>query len=460
MLNLSGLLEVQSIRSIQSMVQTRFKDSSKFRTPESLIMYEQSYLSREDLLELCNTEYPDTVLSEPKQSFIPKTVIDSFKDSNAVPIQYLSSKKTIRVLYIPEYEVNRPTVPNFNVEYVPTTLHYFILNYTRLYGEFKELSSISGKQALNMVLEEAIRKKVPDLTISNVEKQVIVYYNYKKRKTMSNNIFPEYIMDEILKVLTIKTPMDPSVNEAKYVGYEIDEEYRARVVINKNYYGHVITIRLYPNAMFEQTLEDLNVNEEVIEHFRNVERNKENGLRFIVGETMSGKNTTALAVLKEVVEEGGSKVVSIEMPVEQRISGVEQIECETIREYTSNIESLIHQNPDYVYITETKDETGTAVMRIANTGKRVLSTLHSNSCEDTIARITDITGLSANRVIQVLHSIVHQKLVRVGDEVYPITTFVYFDDDFKQQLYDKPFGEIIRLIKSRERGGLRSGILQ
>lgn len=459
MLNLSGLLEVQSIRAINEMVLTKFKDSSIFRTPESIILYEQGYLSREKLLDLCNEQYEEE-LKEPTGTFIPKDILYAFEGTKAVPIRYLSSSREIQVLYLPEYEIDKPTLRMYNVVYIPTTLHYYILNYTRHYGVFEELLPISGKIALDMILEEAIKLGVPDLTISNEEERVIVYYNHKKQKLMANNIFPRYVMDDIIKVFTITTPIaDFSDNKAKYVGYDIDEEYRARVVINKNYYGYAITIRLFPQATFEKTLEDLNINEKVVEMFRDPKINRLNGLRLIVGETLSGKNTTALAVLKEIVDEGTSKVVSIEMPVEQRIMGVEQINTEFISEYTSNIESLIHQNPDFVYITETKDETGPAVMRIANTGKRVLSTLHSNSIADTISRVTDITGLTANRVIQVIHSIIHQELVRIGDEIYPSTKFVYFDEEFKLSLYDKPFGEIIKLIKEKEEGGLKSGLL-
>lgn len=459
MLNLSGLLEVQSIRTILSMVDNKFKDSSKFKTPESIILFEQNYISREQLLELCNDQYEEE-LSEPTGSFIPKDIISSFEGTGAVPVKYSSSTREVFALYIPEYPYEKPSINVYKIRYVPTTLHYYILNYTKHYGAFPELLPITGKNALDMIIEESIKLGVPDLTISNEEERVIVYYNLLKRKTMSNNIFPRYILDEIIKVLTIETPIaELSDNKAKRFGFTIDDDYRARVVINKNYYGHVVTIRLYPQTLFDKTLEDLSINEEVIEMFRDPTTNRNNGLRLIVGETMSGKNTTALAVLKEVVDEGDSKVVSIEMPVEQRLQGVEQIGVEFLDEYVSNIESLVHQNPDYVYIAEIMDETGMAVLKIANTGKRVMTTLHSNSVADTISRITDITGLTANRVIQVIHSIIHQQLVRIGDKIYPKTTFVYFDDEFKQQLYDKSFGEIIRLINEREKGGLKSGLL-
>lgn len=461
MLNLSGILDTQTCRIIGEMVLTRFVDSSIFKTPESLILYEQRYLSNEVLLSLCNEQYDSTVtLTEPKRTFVPTNIINSFKNSRAVPIAYSPSTKTVSVLYIPEYPVTKPNINVNTVNYIPTTLHYYIINHMLMYGEFDELLPTTGKMALDMIIEEAIKLEVPDITISNEHNGVIVYYNKLKRKMLSNNVFPKYIMDEIIKVLTISTPIvNKTDNKAKYVGYDIDEDYRARVLINKNYYGHVISIRLYPQTLFNKTFEDLNINQQVIDLFRDTSINQLSGLRVIVGGTNSGKNTTALAALREVVDEGYSKVVSIEMPTEQRLDGVEQIGVEYMDEYVSNIESLIHQNPDYVYIAETKDETGLAVMRVANTDKKVITTLHSNSVADTISRIVDITGLSSNRIIQVLHSIIHQSLVRIGDKLYPSNTFVFFDNELKQLLYDKPFGEIIGIINSRVKGGLKDGLL-
>ena len=169
---------------------------------------------------------------------------------------------------------------------------------------------------------------------------------------------------------------------------------------------------------------------------------------------MSGKNTTSLACLREITLNDNYKVVSIEMPVEQELIGVEQINCEDEEEYDLAINSLLRQNPDLVYITEIGDTTANSVMRVTNTGKRVMSTLHANSCADVIGRLIDITGLSTDRIIQTLHSVVYQELVRneEADTISPKTKYVYFSQERKNQLYGRPYGEIITKIKQWEGG--------
>lgn len=459
MLNLNGLLDNLICQNVIQLTKEKFRDYTKYETPESYILHEQKIIDDDTLLKICSEHY-GLELEEPSRTYMPQEIITSFKGSNSVPVNYNYTARIVTCVYIPEIEFeDNIIIPNHKVVYVPTTLHYYINSFIMHYGVFDDILPISGREVFRMIIEDAIKNNVSDITITNSRESLIAYYNHKKRKVSTNFVFPGRLMDEIIKVMTIKSPYDSNRREAKYVGYEIDSYYRARIVINKNIFGYVSTLRIYSNAAVNYTLEDLNINEETIDMLRTHSKSMTNGLRLVVGETMSGKNTTNLAVIKELVDECIHKIVSIELPVEQVIDGVEQIEVEYLNEYKENIESLIHQNPDYIYIAEIKDTTADAVMKICNTGKRVFSTLHSNSVEDTISRLMDITNLSSNRIIQILHSIVFQDLRRIGDEVYPFTEFVVLTDELKMELYDKSFSEIITILKREKRGGFRSGLL-
>ena len=182
--------------------------------------------------------------------------------------------------------------------------------------------------------------------------------------------------------------------------------------------------------------------------------NREKGLRITVGGTASGKNTTNLAMLREFTMREDNKVVSIEMPVEQILPGIEQINCDTEEEYRLNVESLLRQNPDMVYFTEMTDMTGDSIMKIANTGKIVMTTVHANSVSDTIGRLQDITGYSIDKIIQTLHSIIYQELVRdeEEDKIYPKNRYVYLSADRKAKLYGKDYGEVLLMIQKWEGG--------
>jgi type II secretory ATPase GspE/PulE/Tfp pilus assembly ATPase PilB-like protein len=159
-------------------------------------------------------------------------------------------------------------------------------------------------------------------------------------------------------------------------------------------------------------------------------------------------------MLQELVKTDKWKVISVEMPVEQRLPGVEQLSCDTLEEYDGDIKSTIHSNPDFLYITEIRDITGKPTVQVTNTGKCVLSTIHANSVADCISRLVDVTGYSADRVIQTLHSIMYQELVRdeKSDTVRPRNRFVHLSNPLKYELYGKSMGDIIKIIEDREDG--------
>lgn len=453
MLNLNGIVSVETIHELDTYTNLRLRDKNKYKCAEALALYEQRILDNETIFSLCESTMQED-LYIPAMSYVPDDIIRHFHGSDVVPVSFSPMRNVVTCVALPEIGTKYQPIANREVEVVYTTIYNYFQEYVKKYGPHKDLLDMPAKQLLDSIVNEAIALDAADLTISSVEKSAKVYYNVRKTKVYSQRILSADNIEDIIKLLCSESPMDDSTNAPKYVGVSLNDFYRGRVVINHKYHGYEITIRLLPNAAFNKTLEDCNLSEETVTFFRKQFMNRELGLRLIVGSTMSGKNTTALACLRELTEDDRYKVVSIEMPVEQELLGIEQINCNDEEEYDLNINSLLRQNPDIVYITETGDTTAASIMRVTNTGKRVISTLHANSCADVIGRLMDITNLTPDRIIQTLHSVVYQELVRDNetDTVRPKNRYVYFTQDRKTQLYGKPYGEIILKIKGWEGG--------
>ena len=239
---------------------------------------------------------------------------------------------------------------------------------------------------------------------------------------------------------------------------DINKQNRGRVVVNKTYYGLLTTIRVLPNTLLNKRLEDLNIEPDTCEFIRETMLSSSKGLRLFIGETMSGKNTTILSALKELVDKDTYKIVSLEQPVEILVDGIEQINAETDEEFELNADSLLRQNPDIVYFTEITARTATAVMQQSNTAKAVFSTIHANSIAEVLFRLEDITQLPIDRIILTLHSCVYQELVRDDktDTVKPYNRCVYFDDSLKLRLYGKSVAEIVGILREVENGWSKS----
>ena len=196
----------------------------------------------------------------------------------------------------------------------------------------------------------------------------------------------------------------------------------------------------------------MNLNPATCKFVRDYFISKEKGLRLYIGETMSGKNTSILASLNELVSEDRYKIVSVEQPVEILVDGIEQINAETDDEFTANADSLLRQNPDFVYFTEITARTASAIMQQANTAKAVFSTIHANSISDVLFRLEDITHMAVDRLILTLQSCIYQELVRVEelDRVFPYTRCLYFSDELKMRLYGQDIATIKSILQEEE----------
>lgn len=455
MLNLDGYLALDRIDMVNRYTVLRFDETVAFKTPEALALHELRLMSDGDIKGLCEEVY-GFELYEPRTSYVPDKLVQIYRDSNAVPVVYRPMKNQLVAVYVPELGFHEMEYKGIETVYKPTTVYYYMKQYQQCYGPHRVLKDIPARMLYDNVMTEAIELGASDITISNNEFSTEVYYNVRKVRVDSSFVFSRHVMSEILKIITIKSPLDWGSRDPKLLDIDINEDFRGRVVINRKFLGYTVTIRLVANRAFKTDISDLGMTRETEEWLSRNILDNEYGLRVIVGGTMHGKNTTALALLKRLVESGRYKVVSVEAPVEQKLKGVEQINCETVEEYVSNINSLIRVNPDFIYVTEMSEMTGREAVQVANTGKCVLSTLHANSVTAAIVRLIDITGLETDRLVQSLHSIVYQELVRdeEQDVLYPRNSYVRFTQQVKYRLYGKSLGDILRIVSDYEEGDI------
>jgi len=137
------------------------------------------------------------------------------------------------------------------------------------------------------------------------------------------------------------------------------------------------------------------------------------GLILMTGPTGSGKSTTLYSMLSEI-NHIGINVMTIENPVEYRLSGITQVE---VREkagltFPSVIRSCLRQDPDVILVGEIRDEeTARVAMQAAITGHLVLSTLHTNDAVTTVSRLIGL-GIPNNVLADALIGVIAQRLVR------------------------------------------------
>ncbi|MCX6730047.1 MAG: ATPase, T2SS/T4P/T4SS family, partial [Candidatus Portnoybacteria bacterium] len=143
------------------------------------------------------------------------------------------------------------------------------------------------------------------------------------------------------------------------------------------------------------------------------ELKKPNGMIITTGPTGSGKTTLLYAFLK-AVNYPGSKIITLEDPIEYHLEGVEQTQVETEKGYTfaSGLRSILRQDPDVILIGEIRDnETAATAINSALTGHLVFSTLHTNDAAGAIPRLVDMK-VNPTMIPPALNLIIAQRLLR------------------------------------------------
>jgi type IV pilus assembly protein PilB len=137
------------------------------------------------------------------------------------------------------------------------------------------------------------------------------------------------------------------------------------------------------------------------------------GIFLVTGPTGSGKTTTLYACLN-FINRPDRKIITVEDPVEYRLTGINQVQVRTEVNMTfaSALRSMLRQAPNIVMIGEIRDrETAEIAINASLTGHMVFSTLHTNDAPSAVTRLVDI-GVKPFLVSASLRATMAQRLVR------------------------------------------------
>ena len=136
------------------------------------------------------------------------------------------------------------------------------------------------------------------------------------------------------------------------------------------------------------------------------------GLILVVGPTGSGKTTTMVAALHQVMDLSLC-VLTLEDPVEYLIEGASQARISPEAPYDEIVSALLRHDPDVVMLGEVRDRYAAELaMKLAITGHLVFSVLHTEDAVGAVARLLRM-GVQPTLVAGAINLVLAQKLVRV-----------------------------------------------
>jgi type IV pilus assembly protein PilB len=138
---------------------------------------------------------------------------------------------------------------------------------------------------------------------------------------------------------------------------------------------------------------------------------KPQGIIILTGPTGSGKSTTLIAALHQVIDPTVN-VLTVEEPVEYIIKGARQLKISAKMGFDLAIRGILRHDPDIVLVGEMRDkETAEIAIKLANTGHLTFSTLHTNDAPSAVARLFKM-GIEQFLIAYAINIVVAQRLIR------------------------------------------------
>lgn len=278
-----------------------------------------------------------------------------------------------------------------------------------------KVTQISATKLLEILIAGALKIGASDIHFEPEKASIRLRYRLdgvlSDIVTIDNASF-EKIINRVKIVSGLKLNIHGSPQDGRFTIHQQDVDIEVRVSILPSEFGETIVMRLLDPRTIKQGLDELGIREDLLVTIKE-QLNRPTGAILTTGPTGSGKTTTLYAFIRHL-NNSGTKIITIEDPIEYHIEGISQTQVDTAREYNfaNGLRAIVRQDPDIILVGEIRDaETADIALQAALTGHLVLSTIHTNDSAGTIPRLIDL-GIKPPIIAPAINMAMAQRLVR------------------------------------------------
>lgn len=269
---------------------------------------------------------------------------------------------------------------------------------------------------INQILLDAVRKGASDIHFEPYEESYrvrlrcdgILVETQQPAHHLSRRLAARLKILSKLDIAERRLPQDGRIKIKLDENTAID----MRVSTLPTLWGEKIVLRLLDSSEASLNIDALGYNDTQKELYLKALR-KPQGLILMTGPTGSGKTVSLYTGLK-LLNTPQVNIATAEDPVEINLSGINQVQVQPQIGFgfAQALRAFLRQDPDIVMVGEIRDlETAEIAVKAAQTGHLVLSTLHTNSAAESVARLRNM-GIEPFNIASSLSLIIAQRLAR------------------------------------------------
>ena len=270
---------------------------------------------------------------------------------------------------------------------------------------------------INLIIAEAIRMDCTDIHIEPFENTLRLRYRIDgilQEVPLPKGV--DRLRNAVSSSVKIMANMDIAEHRKPHDGrIKVrcgSNDYDLRVSVLPTGWGETACLRILNRGTMKIDLDTLGLSPYQLPKIAKLTE-LPHGVILMTGPTGSGKTTTLYALLSRL-NQTGTKIITVEDPVEYQMQGISQVQTNSKigLTFATVLRSILRHDPDVILIGEIRDsETADIAVRSSLTGHLVLSTLHTNDAPSAVTRLIDM-GVEPYLISSCVEGIVAQRLVR------------------------------------------------
>lgn len=296
-------------------------------------------------------------------------------------------------------------------------------NYAKLVNTLKDLekyaTNVSTTELLDVIIAAAVNLRSSDIHIEPGEGEILVRFRIdgvlQPAIHLANDKFKPLI-SRIKLHANLKLDLGDKPQDGRFSMQIGNQAVDFRVSSLPSQYGESIVMRILRQDVQQLQLDQLGFSDRDLKLIEEA-INKPYGMIVVTGPTGSGKTTTLYAILNKL-NTSEKKIITLEDPIEYRLSGIEQSQMDHSKNYSfaDALRATLRQDPDIIMLGEVRDEeTARIALNAALTGHLVLTTIHANNAVMAMPRLADM-GIEPFFLSGSINLIIAQRLVRLIDK--------------------------------------------
>lgn len=280
--------------------------------------------------------------------------------------------------------------------------------------ESEDIDHTFIEEFFDVIIQKSIDLRTSDIHIESLEDSMLIRFRIdgclKVFYVFEKDFFS--VLSSFIKLMSkLDITQTRLPQDGRFTKEKDKKSYDFRVSILPTINGESIVIRILDNINIKKNIKDLGFSNHIFMNLKKITTLKD-GLVLISGPTGSGKSTTLYSLIKEFDFET-KKIITIEDPVEYKISQVQQVHLNSDigLGFNTVLKNILRQDPDVILIGEIRDKYSLDIaLQASLTGHLVLASIHANNSIETLSRLIDLKA-DSYLLSTTLKYIISQRLV-------------------------------------------------